>query len=74
MEGTGILLQEIYRRGSVSSASVAMSLVWTLTKMSNPRMLARFMTPDQQLTRDVIMKECLETLAKETDTLTQQQV
>lgn len=74
MKGTGTLLQEMYHRGSVKNVSMAVSLVWTLSQMSTPRKLAKFLTPNEQLTRDVIMKECLESLAKETDALTQQQV
>lgn len=74
VEGTGTLLQEMYSRGSVRSVSMAMSLVWTLTQMSSSRMLSRLLTTEQQLTRDVIMKECLEILAKETDALSRTQI
>lgn len=74
VEGVGVLLQEMYHRGSAGSASLAMSLVWTLTEISSPRLQDKLLTKEEQLTREVIMKECLETLAQETDALTEQKI
>ncbi|KAG0730529.1 hypothetical protein GWK47_028062 [Chionoecetes opilio] len=72
--GAGVLLQEMYRRGSIRSVPLAMSVVWALTQLSSPRLQRKLLSREEQLTREVIMKECLEILAQETDALTPQQV
>ncbi|KAK8404494.1 hypothetical protein O3P69_007613 [Scylla paramamosain] len=74
VNGLGIILQEMYRRGSVQNTILAMSLVWTLTKVSSPHLQRRLLTQEEQLTREVIMKECLETMVKDMDSLSSQQM
>ncbi|XP_045124361.1 uncharacterized protein LOC123512184 [Portunus trituberculatus] len=74
VKGLGILLQEMYKRGSVRDTILAMSLVWSLTRVSSPQLQRRLLTQEEQLTREVIMKECLETLARDTDSLSSHQM
>lgn len=71
---TGMVLREIYERGNVRMASPAVNIIWTLTDMHATDGRRISVSREDVLTREILMKECLETVAKDITSLTQQQV
>ncbi|XP_045603661.1 uncharacterized protein [Procambarus clarkii] len=70
----GIILQEIYKRGSITKLSSAMTIIWNLTEMQTRKGTKSLLTKEDILAREVIMKECLEAVAKDISSLNNQQM
>ncbi|XP_071513059.1 uncharacterized protein [Panulirus ornatus] len=71
---TGMVLQEIYERGSINTAFPAVNIIWTLAKMHMTPGRRFLVSKEDVLTREILMKECLETVAKNLTSLTSQQI
>ncbi|KAG7170171.1 hypothetical protein Hamer_G012423 [Homarus americanus] len=70
----GVILQEIYTRGSITKASSAVSIIWSLTDMYVRRGKKMTLSREDNLTREVLIKECLEAIARDMTSLNGHQV
>lgn len=64
VRNVGLILQEIYKRGSIRSGRVAVSFLWSLVEMYTQEGKQISLTKDEELTREVILKECLQVVAR----------
>ncbi|KAK8754493.1 hypothetical protein OTU49_016461 [Cherax quadricarinatus] len=74
VRNTGMVLKEIYKRGRIDKPSLAMTFIWNLSDIHIKWEKMILLTKEDILTREVLIKECIETLSRDISSLTQQQV
>nr|XP_027232023.1 uncharacterized protein LOC113823559 isoform X1 [Penaeus vannamei]XP_027232024.1 uncharacterized protein LOC113823559 isoform X1 [Penaeus vannamei]XP_027232025.1 uncharacterized protein LOC113823559 isoform X1 [Penaeus vannamei]XP_027232026.1 uncharacterized protein LOC113823559 isoform X1 [Penaeus vannamei] len=70
----GIILQEVYRQGTIISASLGLSILWSLVMMFVTEGKRIVLSKEESLVREVLMKECLESISKDLKSLTRQKI
>ncbi|XP_047484051.1 uncharacterized protein LOC125035833 [Penaeus chinensis] len=70
----GIILQEIYRHGTIISASLGLSILWSLVMMFSTDGKRIVLSKEESLVREVLMKECLKSISRDMKSLTQQKI
>lgn len=67
-------MQEVYRQGTIISASLGLSILWSLVMMFVTEGKRIVLSKEESLVREVLMKECLESISKDLKSLTRQKV